>query len=346
MLYESKGQHKKNKKVAIVMIEGGIGDTLLATPLIRGLRKKHPPEEWYLVLVAMYHEIFGYVDPQFNDGDHLISTNPNIDVLFSMRMNSNLYVNWARNANIIYRQNPYIGSPQRFGPLHMAEIWCKIHEVEMDELKLDYHITEQEEEQAKSLYSMIDNPAVIIHPFGAHNPINKSKKTTNKDWEDVRWYQIVHWLINKGYDVIQVGAEGEPTFDGVFSLIGHVDIRETIAILKYADFFICIDSFILHAAKALEKIGVVLWGASNPYRLGYVENYNVFKLHSCPEIFCGRPETTLMDGQVIPPTHFLPWNCEGRNCMKAINVADIIKGVGYIEKLLSLDPTTYIREME
>jgi len=85
MFLEERGDHSKNKKIVILFIEGGIGDHLMATPLLRVARKIFPKESHYLTVMSMFHEVFGYVDPAFNDGDHIIPTNPNIDILFSMR---------------------------------------------------------------------------------------------------------------------------------------------------------------------------------------------------------------------------------------------------------------------
>jgi len=344
MIYEPRGLHGKDKKVIILMLEGGIGDHLLATPLLRGLRKKYPTDQWYLIMIAMYHEVFGYEDPKTKDGNTLICMNPYIDKLYSMRLPSRFYMEWARNADVIYRLNPYILSPQRLGSNHFAETWCTIHEVKMDALVLDYYITEHEDLMARRLYEMLVNPVIVIQPFGAYDPIDHIKATENKDWCDDRWEFIIQLLLNRGYDIIQVGKIGERVFNGVLSFVGHANIRETAAIMKYAEYFISIDSFVMHMAKALNKIGIVLWGRTNPFRVGYMENYNIFKLHSCPEIFCGRPEGALFDMAFDQP-YFTPWQCPHRDCMKAITVADVAKGIGFMEQRLQLDPVTYERKM-
>lgn len=340
MLIENRENPDKEIKTAVLMIEGGIGDHLLATPLLRGFRKHYPRDKWIIVVMAMHHEIYGLVDPIYNDGDHIICTNPNIDFLYSMRYKSNFYTLHARHADIIYRQNPYIQSPHRFGKYHFAEVWCKIHGFDMDVLSIDYYPTEEEDLKGKKLYETFKHPIIIIQPFGANDPFEPLKNTNNKDWFLDRWQVVISWLVNRGYTVIQIGKAGEHVFDKVFSLVGHTDIRETAIIMKYASFFISIDSFLMHVAKAFNKIGIVLWGRTNPFRLGYMENYNLFKLHSCPEIFCGRPEGILFDVAHHLP-HFTPWNCPHRNCMDAITIADVCKGVGIIERNLRLDPISW-----
>ena len=340
MFNEPRGQHGKDKKVVVAMVEGGIGDHLLATPLIRVMRKNFPTDEYYLVLMAMYHEVFGYLSPT-----GYIPTNPNIDILYSMRDPSNFYTEWARKADVIYRVNPYITSPHRFGDKHLTEIWCESHGFKLDELKLDFHATNQEIEQVEALFSTFDNPVVVIQPFGSFDPVEHIKATTNKDWYNDRWQFVIGWLNNRGYDLIQIGKIGEHVFDNIFSLAGHTNIREAILLTKYANFFVGIDSFIMHAAKVYETKGVVLWGRTNPFRAGYPENSNIYKLHSCPEIFCGRPEGILFD---VSPTDikFSPWNCPHKNCMDAITIADVCKGIGDIEKYIQIDPATYTRELK
>jgi len=340
MFVESRGQHNKNKKVVAVMIEGGIGDHLLATPLLRVMRKNFAAKDYYLVLMSMYYEIFGYKVPL-----GYVPTNPNIDFLYSMRDPLDFYTSWARSADVIYRVNPYIMSPHRIGDRHLAETWCDAHGFQIDELKLDFYPTDTEIKQVEALFSTFENPVVVIHPFGSFDPIEHVKATTNKDWYNDRWQFIISWITNRGYDVIQLGKVGEHIFDDVFSLVGHANIRESVLITKYADFFISIDSFIMHAAKVFGTLGVALWGRTNPFRVGYPENYNLYKLHACPEIFCGRPEGILFD---VNPNHiqFTPWNCPHRNCMDAITVQDVCKGIGHIENNIQIDPATYIRELK
>ena len=339
MLFESRGQHGKDKKVLIVMLEGGIGDHFLATPMLRVLRQTYPVNEWYFILIAMYHEVFGITDPITNQ---IIPINPNIDALYSMRFVSDFYSKWARQADKIFRANPYIQSPHRFGSKHLAEVWCELHDVKLDELQIDFFTTEFEKLKSAKFYQKFDCPVVVIQPYGAFDPTESIKTTTNKDWDDTRWQFVIDWLVNRGYEVIQIGKIGEHVFNKVFSLVGHTDIREVAVIAQCMDFFISIDSFLMHCAKAFDKIGIVLWGRTNPFRLGYVDNYNLFKLHSCPELFCGRPEGVLFD-VAFNQIHFTPWECPHRNCMNAITVQDVCKGIGVIEQNLELDPAKYIR---
>ena len=340
MFEEARGSHNKNKRVVVVMIENGIGDHLLATPLLRVLRNTYASETYTLVLIAMHYEIFGYHDPITG----YIPTNPNVDILYSMQDPSDFYTKWARTADMIYRVNPYIMSPHRIGSQHLAESWCKAHGFEIDELKLDFIPTESETKQIEGLFSTFENPVVVIQPFGSYNPTDPIKAVTNKDWYNDRWQFVIKWLANRGYDTIQVGKIGEHVFDSVFSLVGHANTRETILLMKYASFFVSIDSFTMHAAKVFGTLGVILWGSTNPFRAGYAENYNLYKLHSCPEIFCGRPEGVLFDG-AFDTIQFTPWNCPHKNCMDAITVADVCKGIGHIENNIQIDPATYTREM-
>lgn len=339
MFEEPRGKHNKDKKVVVVMVEGGIGDHLLATPLIRVMRQTYSKKDYYFVIMAMYYEVFGYKD---HTGYH--PTNPNIDILYSMRDPKDFYNEWARSADTIYRVNPYVMSPHRLGNKHIAESWCEAHGFMIDELKIDFYPTEDEVKQMEALFSTFENPVVVVQPFGSYDPIEHIKATTNKDWYNDRWQFVIGWLANRGYDVIQIGKIGEHVFDHVFSLVGHSNIREAILLMKYADFFVSIDSFAMHAAKAFNTLGVVLWGRTNPFRVGYNENYNLYKLHSCPEIFCGRPEGILFD--IAPDqVQFTPWNCPHKNCMDAITVADVCKGIGHIEQLIQIDPATYTREI-
>jgi ADP-heptose:LPS heptosyltransferase len=344
MLYTPRGQHNRNKRTVIFMIEGGIGDHILATPMLRNARLKFPKDEWDIVVLAMFHEAYGDFAKPDSTGDDLIPYNSNIDVLFSTRYQSKFYVEWAKNADIVYRRNVYSLSPHRFGKIHLTEALCELHEVTYDNDTLDLALTDTEERQAKLFYDMSDKPIVVIQPFGGYDPLQHKKITSNKDWDDNnKWYGVIQALVNRGYEVVQLGAIGEYIFPNVTSFVGHASIRESFALIKYCDFFISVDTYAIHVAKAFKKPGIVLWGRTNPYRVGYTDHYNIYKLHSCPEIFCGRPENIFVDSSPNKP-YFTPWECPNRKCMKEIGLKDVYKGIDVIQRHNNIDPITYERE--
>jgi len=338
MLYQLPGQHNKDKKVLIVIIEGSISDNLTATVMIRNLRKIHNSNEWYIVVLTDYPEIFGTI----NNQNTITCTNPNIDVVYKNKTPSDFYDVWAKNADKVLKRDIYTVSPHKLGKNHISKAWCVAYEAPYDNPMVDLYLTNEEESKAQAFYNMIDKPAIIIHPFADYSTINFESKSANKDWEIDYWQYVIDVLVNKGYEIIQLGLASEYIFNNVTSLVGHTSLRECFALIKYCDFFISIDTYIIHVANAFNKYGIVLWGRTNPFRVGYAYHFNIFKLTSCPELFCGRPENALLDCSPHKK-NFMPWKCLTRNCMKAISPPDVFNCVECLRNYLNINPVTYER---
>ena len=89
------------------------------------------------------------------------------------------------------------------------------------------------------------------------------------------WKELVLMLENRGYDLIQVGVDGEeqlvPEFKKNLSL---VDLSKLI---QECQSWIGVDSFAQHFCWDLEKCGIALWGQSDPKIFGHAENVNILK---------------------------------------------------------------------
>lgn len=68
----------------------------------------------------------------------------------------------------------------------------------------------------------------------------------------------------EGYDIVQIGEEGEAQIKGTRSLLGQTTVRQTIFIIKNAALHIGNDSFSCHAASAYNTPLVTLYGATRP----------------------------------------------------------------------------------
>ena len=118
-------------------------------------------------------------------------------------------------------------------------------------------------------------------------------------------------LVSKGYSVVDVSLDVYPSLERALRL--KVNLRQIIALLKYTDIFIGIDSFLQHASaiRGREKRGIVLWGGTNPKLLGYKHNINLTR-KVCDTPFCHRPNTFLFDISVNGRL----WTCPYKNkCM-------------------------------
>ena len=93
------------------------------------------------------------------------------------------------------------------------------------------------------------------------------------------WEELIAWIqINVGFDIVQVGVEGETKLvdDCRFNL-SLIELRNLI---KKCNTWISCDSMFQHLAWSEGKQGIVLWSVSDPLIYGHPENINLLKNRS------------------------------------------------------------------
>lgn len=89
------------------------------------------------------------------------------------------------------------------------------------------------------------------------------------------WSELVNLLFKKGYELIQVGVEGEEQLVPDFRK--NLSLTELADLVKTCDTWISVDSFFQHFCWDLKKPGVVIWSQSDPNIFGHKENTNILK---------------------------------------------------------------------
>jgi hypothetical protein len=115
---------------------------------------------------------------------------------------------------------------------------------------------------------------VIFSPYS--RPLRNGKlNPKNYPW----WSELVGLLVADGWEVIQVGREGEPRIPGVTTYCFGLPLREVTNVIAKATTFCSVDNFLPHmvACELKNKRGVVLWGKSDPVVFGYPSNNNLLK---------------------------------------------------------------------
>jgi ADP-heptose:LPS heptosyltransferase len=90
------------------------------------------------------------------------------------------------------------------------------------------------------------------------------------------WEELIAWIqINVGFDIVQVGIEGEKQLVNDFRK--NLPIKELKTLIQECDIWIGCDSFFQHLAWTMKKKGIVLWSVSDPNIFGHPENINLLK---------------------------------------------------------------------
>jgi ADP-heptose:LPS heptosyltransferase len=102
----------------------------------------------------------------------------------------------------------------------------------------------------------------------------------NKEWSPERFQRVVNRL-RPVWDLVQIGAPGDPLLAGVIDARG-TGLREAAAVLSRSQVFIGQEGFFMHLARAVECRAVIVFGGRvRPTDTGYSCNENLFSPVPC-----------------------------------------------------------------
>jgi ADP-heptose:LPS heptosyltransferase len=279
--------------------ENGRGDVLLMTPALRLLRQRFLRHR---IVVVTNHKA-------------LLINNPNVSAAVEQPSTSENYVEaLLKSANchfhIDYRPFCMAGQPH-----HIADIICMICGVKPDGRKPDLFLGPAERTYGRELVS-------AIQPYGTQPIIalHTGASTKNRQWLSRNWYALVRRFPRATF--LQIGATDDTRVPGTFDLRGRLSLRNVASVLLAVDCLIATDSWLNHAAAALGRPAVILFGASHPRHFGYRSNVNIFGTSAvCAP--CYRPAIWRGDFSESQT----PWECPHRLCQADIRVEHVEEAV-------------------
>lgn len=146
------------------------------------------------------------------------------------------------------------------------------------------------------------------------------------------WQMLVQFLINKGYQVVNVGREPN-RLTGVIDMCGVKPIMDIVNIIQNCKFFIGLGSGLTWMAWALGKKSIMISGFSQDWCEFKEDNYRLINKNVCHGCF-------------NDPSHYFDkgkWNWCPRNentinqfiCSKSISVAMVTEQIQAIEQDLN-----------
>ena len=274
---------------------GGLGKMIQATAILYDIKEKYG-------LKTDIHVVTTHLDA--------FKSNPHIFKLYHISANIGLYETLKQNYSRVrwLQYEPYFNSYYINGEKHLINAWRDGFDLEK---KLTFNpeifLTDKECKQGKNIVRSLGKPTIVFQISGGGIKIDKDGTTSMaKMFERNLPPQIMQNVIQElqtDYSFIQILKTGQPQLQGCKHLI-DADIRTLFAVIKECNIVLCIDSFTQHAAAALGKKAIVLWGATNPATLGYSMHENLYR-NACPSPLCGRPNSFLCD--TAPDGK--PWEC-------------------------------------
>ncbi len=111
-------------------------------------------------------------------------------------------------------------------------------------------------------------PCVALHPGSGRS---------EKRWAIENFATLARWLYQQGYHIVLVGGPGEEPLGAqiaaesgvpVTDLIGRLEFAETAAVLQSCRLVVCNDSGMMHVAVAVGTPVVAIFVATDPARIG------------------------------------------------------------------------------
>ena len=105
----------------------------------------------------------------------------------------------------------------------------------------------------------------------------------NKLWDVNRFQTVVDILRESfGYRVVQLGTVGDPPLRGTIDLRGKNSLRDDATVLSQSEFFVGLEGFLMHLARAIGRRSVIIFGGGiHSFQTGYTCNENLDSFVEC-----------------------------------------------------------------
>lgn len=239
----------------IFQIEGGIGKNILSTSVVRAINKQYPDKK--IIIVTAWPEIW--------------LCNPRVEKVIQFGQTSYFYKDYIENKDsLLFLQDPYKQSDAIYRIKHLSQIWCEMIDVKWDGEKPELYFTNLEFDFVSTIINK-NKPILLIHAFGGA-PNQVHKYSWARDIPPIVSNEIIK-RFKSDYRIIQIRREDQIGLEGIESL--SLSPRQLILSLLLSDKRLLIDSFLQHAASALDKQSTVLWIGNSPVVFGYNNNLNI-----------------------------------------------------------------------
>lgn len=244
-------------KYVIFHSEGGHGKQVMATAVIRALKKQYPDRK--LIWVTPW------------DGPAFY--NPNVWRFYTFNEMKYFYDDYVKMKDVkIFRQEVYFTEDHILERKHLTESWCDMFGIKYDGPMPEIYINPRESEIAKDkIKPHLGKPIMLLQTHGGGQG-----QYSKKSWARDMPIEIAQKLVNyfsKSYRILHMRRPDQPALQGVEVL--NLPFRELYAVFPLSTKRLFIDSFSQHVAAALKLPSTVCWIANKPSVFGYEMHTNI-----------------------------------------------------------------------
>ena len=246
----------ENDKYIIFEIMGGHGKNIIATSVIRAIKKQYPDRK--IIVVCSW--------------DAPIFYNPHVFRFFTQNQLLYFKDDYLKDDTIIMKHDPYNETNHILRKEHLSESWCNVFNIKHDGVKPELYVNPRELEIAKDKIKPDGRQIMLLQTHGGSPQGQYSKKSWYRDIP----IEIAQNLANyfaKSYRILHIKAPEQPILENVEPLT--LPLRELYAVFSLSTKRLFIDSFAQHVAAAIGLQSTVLWIGNSPKVFGYDSHINV-----------------------------------------------------------------------
>lgn len=241
----------------IFNIPGGAGKNVLATAVVRAIKKAHP--EMNIIVVTAFRDVW--------------LCNPDVYRIYLAGYTPNFYQDYIKDKkNVkICCIDPYFTNDYILKKKHLIEIWCDLAGVPYNNEKPQLYFNQREVEYVKNNFLRTDRKVFLIQTNGGMQTDVKISWMRDLPLDIAQ--KVVDKYVLDGYRVIHIRREDQPSLNNTEMFVGS--LRDLFTLIRFSDKRLFIDSVSQHAAAALKKESTVMWIRNNPEVLGYTLHDNI-----------------------------------------------------------------------
>ena len=248
----------------IFSIEGGLGKSIMATAILKVIKKEHKKAN--IIVVTGYPNVF--------------VGNPNVNKVLHPSQAVGFYKSYIHNKDTkVFISDPYLTSDFITESGHLLKIWCDMYGLKYNNEMPEIFLSKAEKEYFAPFYKL-DKPIMAIQPNGGGQG-QPLKYSWTRDLPASVVNEVVTQFKND-YAILHIKRDDQLIYENT---IGALDSWRSIAImLTLSSKRLLIDSSSMHVATALNLPSVVGWIGTNPKVFGYELHNNIVANEPTKEI--------------------------------------------------------------
>ena len=245
---------------SIFHIEGGVGKNIVATNVVRNIKKTYPDRK--LVVVSPYPEVFIH--------------NPYVYRVYKTGLCPYFYEDYIQDKDsLVFKHEPYNSNEVITRKCSLAQAWCNSLDLEFDQNKPELYFNNIEIQNSQVIFNKVNQgkPVIAIQTNGG---MGQKDNQINFNWYRDLPPFYAQQLVNKYSDkftFVQIKNGYQIALEGVQQV--DLSLREIFLLLSQCKGAVAIDSLVQHVMATFQKPSLVFWIGNSPVVYGYEMHTNL-----------------------------------------------------------------------